>query len=126
MKKLIPYRKLILVFGIILTLLFAAVYLIFGEGEDKVSNTVMLLAVPLMLFGFFRFAFYMWTKKKMYGTVNFFSWFLFLGGLFFIGGGLIVAVYNFPYTVSPPLSIGLAMVVCVLYANAKFDEHSDT
>ncbi len=121
MKKLIPYRKIFLIVACAMTLILAVVQLIFGNSASSVSNTIMMVIIPLFVFAFFRFAFYMWSKKKLLGVVKFFSWFLLLGGAFFTFGGIIMTITNFPNVATPPLSIGLSMIVCVLYSNADLD-----
>ncbi len=126
MKKLISFRKTILIVGGILTLALATVQLIFGQGDSYISNAVMMIVFPLFVFAFFRFTFYMWSKKKMFGVIKFFSWFLFLGGVFFTLGGIPMIFVNFPNVAAPPFSIGLSMLVCVLYSNAKINKDNNT
>ncbi len=122
MKKLISFRKIILIVGSILTLVLATIQLIFGKGDSSVSNAVMMIIYPLIVFAFFKFAFYMWSKKKMFGVIKFFSWFFLLGGAFFTLGGIPMIFVNFPNVAAPPFSIGLSMILCVLYSNANIND----
>ncbi len=116
MQKLIPFRKIILIIGIAFTLILATIQLIFGKGDSYISNVIMMVICPLFVFAFFRFAFYMWSKKNALGVIKFFSWFLFLGGAFFTIGGIQMIFTNIPNVASPPFSIGVSMILCVLYS----------
>ncbi len=53
MKKLISFRKFILIIGIAFTLILATIQLIFGKGDSYISNVILMVVCPLFLFAFF-------------------------------------------------------------------------
>ena len=52
MTKIFEKRNLILIIGTIITLIPWVLYLIFGNGEDKLLMLVLSLVLPLIIYGF--------------------------------------------------------------------------
>ncbi len=125
MKKIIPLRKIILIIGIALTVITSVLFLIYGNGEGKISSLIATFIVVPLVYLFVRLSFYVIGKNGTKTVLDIYSWFFIIGGLLAVLVGAINFFTPFPSGSMPLITTGFTLIVFILQRLAKLDGSSD-
>ena len=117
--KLVQKKNIILIVCSAVLLILWALTLIFGTGEDKMTDIILSLVLPLVIYGFVRFAFKVVRIHAPWKFINFVIYFFFIVGVLGIMQDVIHFITRFPNGFSPTLTYCLGLIIAVLDESKK-------
>ena len=88
--------------------------MIFGNVEDKMTDLILSLVLPLVIYGFVRFSFKVVRIHASRKFIQFAIYFFFIMGVLGIMQDVIHFITRFPNGFSPTLTYCLGLVIAVL------------
>ena len=114
MTKIFEKRNLILIIGAIIALIPWVLYLILGNGEDKLLMLVLSLVLPLIIYGFIRLLGKIVRQHAPASALKIGAYFLMIVGA--IGALLSLGAFvtEFPDGFSPGITVCFALALAAL------------
>ena len=119
LNKLVQKKNMILIVCSAVLLIFWTLTLIFGNGEDKMTDLILSLVLPLVIYGFVRFSFKVVRIHASRKFIKFAIYFFFIMGVLGIMQDVIHFITRFPNGFSPTLTYCLGLVIAVLDESKK-------